>query len=133
MQTSSVLPPPSLTMIEYTQRLLETLRKEYEALSKSDIAALEDIVQIKQQLFAEFETLLKQHFDGAHAIIDVRLRGVIEECFRQNTINGALINVNRQHTELALSILRGHSLSVQLYDASGATPTNLTSNSLGCV
>jgi len=114
-------------------QLLETLRREHQALGANDLAHLNEAVAQKDGLLAAMEAcgrergaLLREGgFDADRAAMDRlldrhdpqrrsgiphawnRLLELGAECQRQNLINGIIIQAGQQHTRQALAILRG--------------------------
>jgi len=52
-----------------------------------------------------------------------RLRQAVERCRDANLVNGAVVELNRQHTRRALELLRGHAPEATLYSATGSEQT----------
>ena len=126
-------------------KLEAVLVAEADALTNRDVDVLERLVGDKHSLMHAFETLehrkqqiLEQAgFAGASQDIETCLdwcddRGQLKRgwhlllerlavCQQQNRINGATLELSRRHAQQALSILRGQSAPVPLYNPTGAS------------
>lgn len=123
------------------ESLLEVLAREYDALKDLRSAALEQVVRQKQACLLNIEAattrrrgLLENEGlpaeETAHGVLARnaeghlgaelvarwrRLEVLATEIRRRNTINGALLDVNRQRVTRALAILQGREPEVALY------------------
>jgi len=137
------------------QLLLDTLNREFDALTNSDIDTLEQVTQNKNNALAKQAeaTLARQHFvdvtphentdkglqqlivgyknqNSLSATIG-QLRSLAEQCQNTNRTNGRLILQKQQHTRNALDILRQADSSPSTYSVQGGTITGSESRSLG--
>jgi flagellar biosynthesis/type III secretory pathway chaperone len=141
--------------IEQAQRLLDLLRAENSLLQKGSPQALQELlVEKTQQLklvesavaahnrFLEqqgmsvdrqgTENLIRQSGDGETLDrIWQRFSKLLEDCHKQNEINGGAIKLNQRHVTQAIDILRGLGQRDKTYGPSGETKPNSTSKSLG--
>lgn len=128
-----------LTVVE---RLLQLLRREYDALKSRDLAGLEVAVAEKQVCVDRVRKLIANRLDyllargipadarGLAAHVDTlpapergeagklwtELEQAAEQARAQNEVNGAVIAASRNHVERTLSILRGRDSLDFLYD-----------------
>lgn len=129
--------------------MAKILIDENQALIKRDISAIEQYTQFKNELSETLATLtLQQHQLLTKAGLSLSRSGIdqfiasapraekqrlhdtfltlnqlLEQCQRQNLINGNIIAANRQAAEMALAILRGQNQrNPTLYNANGQTP-----------
>jgi flagellar biosynthesis/type III secretory pathway chaperone len=129
-------------------KLQRVLAAETEALTQRDVDALERLVGDKHDLMQSFDALelrkqqiLEQAgFGSATRDIEACLacldwcddhgqlrRGWqllldrLAQCQHQNRINGATLDSSRRYAQQALSILRGESAPVSLYNPTGAS------------
>jgi flagellar biosynthesis/type III secretory pathway chaperone len=146
-----------LLQIAAAEKMTQTLIDENHALIKRDASAIENHTQTKSELSDVLATLTLQQQKlltkaglslsraGIDKFIDSaphgqknrlrdafhRLHQLLDQCQRQNLINGNIISANRQAAEMALAILRGHHLpSPTLYNANGKTPSADQGNTL---
>lgn len=137
------------------QTLLDTLNREFDALTGSDVDALEQVTLDKNNALAKQAeaTLSRQHFvtASAHDNTDVglqqliashqnqqplsnmlsQLRSLTEQCQNINRTNGRLILQKHQHTRNALDILRQADSNPSTYSDQGDTIASGESRSLG--
>lgn len=126
-------------------KLQLVLAAETEALTHRDMDALERLVGDKHDLMQNFEALelRKQQVleqvgfgrasRGIEACLDwcddhgqlkrgwQLLLDRLAQCQHQNRINGATLDSSRRYAQQALSILRGESAPVSLYNPTGAS------------
>lgn len=128
-----------------TSQLSEILQQEREALKSSDHQLITELTKQKQPMVLQLEQLGRQREavlssvgfpagkSGLEAFIAnqtaadasrlnqvvEKLRVVARECRSRNSINGGVINVNRQHLIQALSILRGRDPQTSAYGPGG--------------
>lgn len=129
-------------------KLLAILSAETEALISRDLEALEHLVGSKHDLMQRFEALelrkqqlLEQSgFGSASQGIEACLdwcdeRGQLQRgwrllldrlahCQQHNRSNGATLDSSRRFAQQALSILRGESAPVSLYNPTGASSSS---------
>lgn len=145
--------------LDASQRLLDTLREESEALTTRDAARIERAVDAKREALASLETLDRERerliresgmaadplaidaeaaatgTRGHGRLVDnwMRLLELAGECQRQNNINGALIQSGLRHTRQVLSLLKGQTQaeSPQQYGPRGTAPVAWDRHSLG--
>ncbi len=141
--------------IEQAGRLLELLRTEYSLLQKGSPQALQDLLEEKTQQLKRVEAavaahnhFLEQHGmstdrQGTESLIQQssdeehlsqtwqRFSELLEECHKQNVVNGGAITLNQRHVTQTLDILRGLGQRDKTYGPSGETKPNSTSKSLG--
>ncbi len=121
------------------------LAAETEALTQRDVDALERLVGDKHDLMQSFEALeLRKQQILDHVGFGDAARGIeacldwcddhgqlrrgwqllldrLAQCQNQNRINGATLDSSRRYAQQALSILRGESAPVSLYNPTGAS------------
>jgi len=141
--------------VENLQSLLNILQREYDALVNSDIEALEQVTDLKNQalsiqagltnnrgrlvasiLDSVEEDQLEQYVaaSGNTQLQDLysRLSSLAEECHARNRTNGRLIAQKQQHAAGALDILRHTDSAGATYSLSGKTSVaDETGRSLG--
>lgn len=129
-------------------QLQSVLTAEASALVDRDINALEALVREKNTLLQTLETLelrKKQVLEQAGlssapnqieaSIDDCDERGQLKRgwhlllqrlarCQQQNRANGATLDSSRRYTQQALSILRGQTVPVALYDPRGSNTSS---------
>ena len=137
------------------QVLLDTLDREFDALTSSDVDALEQVTLDKNNALAKQAeaTISRQHFvtATAHENTDKglqqliasyqnqtklsttisQLRSLAEQCQNINRTNGRLILQKQQHTRNALDILRQADSNLSTYSDQGDTIASGESRSLG--
>lgn len=59
-----------------------------------------------------------------------QLSTLLTECRDQNRINGGIVELSRQHIELSLTLVRGHTPDGRSYDPKGKTHYHLPPQSL---
>ncbi len=115
--------------------LQRQLEAEHQALQGREPAVLERISAEKMQLAAELDRLEQRRLTLSHtgrtaAERPAALLAALEDCARQNRINGMLIEAGRRRTQAALDILRGGASGTALYGADGETKTPATRSRL---
>lgn len=131
------------------QGLLDLLLQEYGLLNGNDAAGLEPVSELKQQaltalgaLTLELDTLLQTlgctadragidaclrqtDADGRHdlAVRWHALTQLLQQCQRQNTINGIVIELRHRSVQQVLGALTGQT-ATQTYDPRGLARTN---------
>lgn len=137
------------------QVLLETLHREFDALSQSDVEALEQVTLDKNNALANqaAATLARQQFVTASACENAdkglqqliasfdnraslsatfnQLRALAEQCQSANRANGRMITQKQQYTRNALDILRQADSKPSTYSDQGDTVTQSESRILG--
>lgn len=137
------------------QALLDALNKEFDALTNSNVASLEQVTHDKNNALAKQAeaSLSRQHFVTAKAHENTdkglqqliagyqnqkvlsttigQLRSLAEQCQSINRTNGRLILQKQQHTRNALDILRQADSNPSTYSGQGDTIANGESRSLG--
>jgi flagella synthesis protein FlgN len=137
------------------QVLLDTLNDEFNALTSSNVDALEQITLDKNNALAKQAeaTLSRQHFvtaethdntdKGLQQLLSgyqtqqalsntlLQLRSLAEQCQNLNRTNGRLILQKQQHTRNALDILRQADSNPSTYSGQGDTITSGEGRSLG--
>jgi len=137
-------------------QLVQTLEKEYTALTSNDLDNIVQTTNDKNRLFEFLEDLEKERhalllaagldFDtngimaylkrdtsqtkNKTAIIWQQIEDLTRQCRKQNQLNGIILEKNRRRTEKALAILKGQSPQVGTYTASGETCNNQFRHSL---
>ncbi len=145
--------------LDASNRLLEALREENAALVTRNAAHIEQSVDTKSRVLAEFDAIdrerehliresgqaTRQDFSDQIANCDPQRRNrlldnwmqlleMTGECQRQNSVNGALIQSGLRHTRQALSLLKGQTPSESLqYGPGGHAPHTWDRHSLGKV
>ena len=141
--------------IVQAKELNELLDKEYQSLQQVDPEPLEHITLNKQQLLSELESLSKVQDQfltqlgystdrkGIESCLDQlgddsqlkqkwhALQSLLENCQKQNEINGRVIAVSRRQTTIALDLLYGLTTGSKTYGPTGESQTDRQSNSLG--
>jgi flagellar biosynthesis/type III secretory pathway chaperone len=134
--------------VECTRNLMQSLEIENEALSEHHTAALEEVIQDKQESIRQLESISHQRMlllesittktaandsyfnnddnpissnDVQIAILWKELMSLAEQCQKQNRINGSIVELGYQQSNYALDILRGTSSKSDLYDNNGQT------------
>jgi flagellar biosynthesis/type III secretory pathway chaperone len=142
------------------QNLLDTLNQEFEALTNSDIEALEQITLQKNTALAKQAeaTISRQNFAATLMNINVtdenteqglqqlianyenqvdlsktinKLQLLAEQCQTTNRSNGRLILQKQKHTRNALDILRQADSNPSTYSGQGDTVTRTEGRILG--
>jgi len=143
--------------VQCTGRLLEYLAAERSALTRRDLALLENTTRGKLQYTRRLEELEQQRTalvaelgfaQSTDALLDCfqslpradtlielwkQVLDNTEACQTGNLTNGGILETSRQHVEQALSILRGQSGTPALYNPNGDTTANLGQRELGKV
>jgi len=128
-----------------SDELLEILYKEREALTGKDPDVVRQIAADKQEAAAQLETysrmrnehLLNHGFDDEHDALDKvivaypeaaslttvrnKLQVILEQCKKQNQINGSILDGSQRGIRQALNILRGQTAPTEVYTKSGTT------------
>jgi flagellar biosynthesis/type III secretory pathway chaperone len=141
--------------IEQSQRLLDLLRKEYTLLQKDSPQALQTLTEEKKQQLKQVEAAVLDHNrfltqqglstdrKGTETFIQQsgedeltvdtwhRFTSLLEECHKQNVINGGAIQLNQRNVTQTLDILKGISQQDKTYGRSGESKPASTSKSLG--
>jgi flagella synthesis protein FlgN len=131
--------------INQSAQLAQLLRQEREALRAADAELIQHISQEKQPYIVQLEQLGRQReqllkaagFPGGKSGLEAfianhepdesgmieqllqKLRTIAKVCRDFNQINGGIVNVNRQHMNRALSILRGRDPDTSAYGPGG--------------
>lgn len=126
-------------------KLLEMLKNERGALTKSDVDAMTELTAKKQPLVVTLERLGRQREavlqaegfsagkDGLAAFIANQteqharilnnmvdsLKVTARACREHNQVNGGIVNVNRQFLQQAMNILRGRDMTPSAYGPGG--------------
>ncbi|HDY84736.1 hypothetical protein LCGC14_0473210 [marine sediment metagenome] len=126
-------------------QLLELLKYERSALTKSDVDAMTELTVKKQPLVVHLEQLGREREavlqmegfsagkDGLSAFIANQtdqhsriLTGMVDAlkvtakaCREHNQVNGGIVNVNRQYVQQAMNILRGRDMTPSAYGPGG--------------
>ncbi len=126
-------------------KLLEMLKFERSALTKSDVDEVMDLTAKKQPLVVSLEQLGREREavlqiegfsagkDGLAAFIANQteqhsriLSGMVDAlkvtakaCREHNQVNGGIVNVNRQYLQQAMNILRGRDMTPSAYGPGG--------------
>jgi flagellar biosynthesis/type III secretory pathway chaperone len=137
--------------IECAQMLLQTLDLEYAALTDNHTAALEEVVQEKQEKIQQLESISIyreklltefQHADISNQFPDDeqltslqnKLVDIAETCREKNRINGSIVEVISKQSRHALDILHGilpeSSPISELYNNTGQTIKSSNKRSL---
>ncbi|MCG7927067.1 MAG: flagellar protein FlgN [Candidatus Thiodiazotropha taylori] len=143
------------TEAELSQQLLNLLRQEFELLKSPPSKKLEELLAQKQQQLQQIEQSVLQHnqllaslgFDpdrkGTEAFIQQcpdnpqlreqwrQLTSLLEECQKQNEINGGAVQLNQHQVAHALDVLRGFADSDKTYGPGGESRPTSSSKSLG--
>lgn len=143
--------------IAEAEKMEGLLIEENQALIKRDASAIEQCTRLKNELgetlarlaLEQQQLLNKAGLSLSRTGIDQfianspqaeklrlkdtfqRLHQLLDQCQRQNLINGNIIASNRQAAEMALAILRGQNQrNPTLYNANGQTPAADPGNTL---
>jgi flagellar biosynthesis/type III secretory pathway chaperone len=143
--------------ISLSNRLLENLLSENQALSSNDHEVIQGLLANKQQIIGTLESLgkqrelvlkktgfsgdkngmkklIKQSGDTSNCLLGQnwrQLMAIVSECQRQNEINGIIINASSRYTTYALSILKGQQPGDNVrYGSKGETIHNTYTNPL---
>lgn len=101
---------------EVAASLLDALRREHDALARSDLPLLQQSLEDKQRGLMSLEDLLRHHRP------DADLQELLQDCLRQNAINGRIVDHKRRVTKQALAILAGSAdHQPDLYGPAGTT------------
>lgn len=126
-------------------KLLEMLKFERSALTKSDVDEVMDLTAKKQPLVVSLEQLGREREavlqiegfsagkDGLAAFIANQteqhsrilsdmvnaLKVTAKACREHNQVNGGIVNVNRQYLQQAMNILRGRDMTPSAYGPGG--------------
>ena len=135
--------------------LLDTLEREFQVLNTSDVAALEQVTQEKNNALANqaTATLSRQNFvtaadcentnQGLQQLISSyqnqqaltasidQLHSMAEQCQNANRTNGRLISQKQQQTRNVLDILRQADSKPSTYSGQGDTVTPTEGRILG--
>ena len=76
------------------------------------------------------QTMSRLDASGALARTWRQLADVLRECETRNQTNGSLVELSRQHVELALNVLRGETAAASTYGANGQTQRAARSRSI---
>ncbi|MFA7387612.1 MAG: flagellar protein FlgN [Thiohalobacteraceae bacterium] len=134
-------------------RLNRLLDAETQALVARDVDAIERLIEDKQSVLQEFETLEAQmqqllHDAGFAGAARPDVEGCLNWCDdrgtlirgwrlvlervrhaqQQNRINGATLESARRHAQHAVAILRGQVPEVDVYNPAGATAANVAAS-----
>lgn len=129
--------------LRYSNELLEILYKEREALTDKDPDIVRQIAADKQQIAIQLEFCAQQRDEymrrngyqdapasltkvinlhpEATALRSIRskLQVVLEQCKKQNQINGSILDGSQRGIQQALNILRGQTPPTEVYNKSG--------------
>lgn len=131
--------------LNQSAQLAQLLKQEREALRTADTDQIHQISQQKQPYIVQLEQLGRQReqllkaagFPGGKSGLEAfianhepeeasmieqllkKLRGIAKICRDFNQINGGIVNVNSQHMNRALSILRGRDPDTSSYGPGG--------------
>lgn len=154
-ETSSAFLGILKSEIEQTRRLLDLLQQEYSLLQSGSPQALQDLLAEKTQQLKQVEAAVTAHNrfleergmsadrPGTETLIRESSEGellhrtwqqftkLLEQCHKQNEINGGAVKLNQRHVTQTLDILKGLSQRDKTYDRSGEAKPNATSKSLG--
>jgi flagellar biosynthesis/type III secretory pathway chaperone len=117
------------------EAMLETLKRETQALRDGDASALKAATEAKAALVDALEKLESERHalaagDGTVATPEsLRLRDVVALCKEQNQRNGLLLKARAENVRIALKVLRGS--EPELYSATGRTPSRADARTLG--
>ena len=117
------------------EAMLETLKRETQALRDGDASALKAATEAKAALVDALEKLESERHalaaadDTVGAPESLRLREVIALCKEQNQRNGLLLKARAENVRIALKVLRGS--EPELYSATGRTPSRADARTLG--
>lgn len=108
------------------------LASEYEALRRRDTAALEDAVQLKQQLVSSIAALSQEcpvpARDAELSLEDsqewAQIRALLARCALANRTNGAAIDASRNFVTSLLDLVTGRRPGERVYDARGRLGDN---------
>ncbi len=114
--------------IDGAERLIGVLERERIALGRADAAALEACTAEKDGLLRELRACDNGRLGGAGD--GARLRAVLAECARRNSLNGQIIELGQQRTRAALALLRGQPLEPALYGPGHGPAADSASRSL---
>jgi len=138
-----------------TESLFHLLQQEHHSLEKLDIEQLPSITQKKSLQLKQLDTLAaerekvmrqlpKENGGGILPNIETYLqyrserkewwqdfKNLLENCQRQNTVNGRIIHLNQQSIERSLNIIRSQSVTANVYDTKGNQ--HATNNSVHAV
>lgn len=143
--TNLPLTPVLQEIAAYLQQLKTALTQEYQALTATITADLQQIAREKVILMDHLEDLNKERRDIlSQAGLNLETTGISQylghikkstasqiaglwqsiatltrECEKQNSINGIIIESNQHHARTALAILKGQSLDTELYSDKG--------------
>jgi flagellar biosynthesis/type III secretory pathway chaperone len=140
---------------DLSQQLLNLLRQEYELLKSPPSDKLQELLQQKQHKLQQIEQSVQQHNQlmsslgysqdrkGTEDFIQQcpdreqlqthwsQFTSLLEQCQKQNVINGGAVQLNQHQVAHALDVLRGFANSDKTYGPGGESrPTN-SSKSLG--
>jgi flagella synthesis protein FlgN len=143
------------TEAELTQQLLQLLRQEFELLKSSPSKKLEELLGQKKQQLQQNEQCAQQHNQllvslgytpdrkGTGDFIQQcpqkaqlqerwdQLSDLLEQCRKQNEINGGAVQLNQHQVSHALDVLRGFANSDKTYGPGGESRPTSSSKSLG--
>lgn len=141
--------------VEQTQRLFDLLRQEYKILQLTSPDTLEQLTEEKRQQIEQLETavselnryLVQQGFSpdqhGTQAFLEhlpenaqarnwwEKLQTLLENCHKQNLINGAALSLSQRQVSNSLDLLRGVTGAQKTYGPAGESRPNHRINSLG--
>ena len=140
---------------ERTAQLLDLLRQEYQALQSSSPESLEQLTVQKQHTIkaldgcvaAHNRFLLQQELtpdrQGTAAFLAclppasrisvqwIAFEATLEDCRKQNEINGSILAHSQRQIRYALDLLRGVTAGQKTYGPLGESRSNHLSNTLG--
>jgi flagellar biosynthesis/type III secretory pathway chaperone len=138
-----------------SQRLLELLHQEFELLKEPPSDALENLLEQKKQTLIEVEQCVTQHNQllnsqgftpdrkGTEAFLQqctnsepltqqwAQFRSLLEQCQKQNELNGGAVQLNQHQVRQALDVLRGFTNNNKTYGPGGESRPTTSSKSLG--
>lgn len=120
--------------IDCSNVLMQFLTQEATALAEHNVAALQLVIQDKQNIILQLERLGQQR-EAILAASDADLLGespelsnlwqklltVAGQCQQKNRINGSVIELGYRQSKQALDILKGGATQSELYNNSGQT------------
>ena len=126
--------------IEHMHNLMRSMDQENAALAEYHTATLEDVIWSKQEIIKQLdvidkkrEKMLERMNQGSDNFQDSfkgnkqlsllwnELVALAKKCQKKNRINGGIVDLVTRQSQHALNILRGISLTEELYDYSGQT------------
>ncbi|MEJ2621445.1 MAG: flagellar protein FlgN [Candidatus Thiodiazotropha sp.] len=144
-----------LNEIDLTQQLLKLLHQEFELLKTPPSAKLQELLEQKQQMLQQIAQCVQQHNQlmsslgfsqdrkGTEDFIQQcpereqlqtrwsQFTSLLEQCQKQNQINGGAVQLNQHQVAHTLDLLRGFANGDKTYGPGGESRPTSNSKSLG--